>query len=103
MHRKVFTQVLSISRDGDSIGPLGSLFQHSVTLIVKKIFPIFRCSSLCLLLLALLLNTASPHPPDYIYYINILQIFICIDKIELEDAPELGSPELSTVLQMWPH
>ena len=45
LHRRV----LNISREGDSTGPLGSLFQCSITLRVKKLFLIFSWNFLCFL------------------------------------------------------
>jgi len=51
---------LNISREGDTTAPLGSLFQGSVTLTVKKFFLLFSqnvlCFSLCLLPLVLSLG-----------------------------------------------
>jgi len=56
-------QGLSISREGDSTSPLGSLGQGSVTLTVKRLFLLFRwnflCFSLCPLPLVLLLGTTE--------------------------------------------
>jgi len=43
---------LNISREGDSTTSLGSLFQCSVTLRVKKFFLMFRWNFLCFILLA---------------------------------------------------
>ena len=49
--RVVWSQVLNISKDGDSTNSLGHLFKCWVTLMVKKCFLIFRrsfrCISLC--------------------------------------------------------
>jgi len=63
LHRTMSRQVLSISREGDSTNPLGSLFQCSVTLKVKKFFLMFSwnllCFSLCPLPLVLLLGTTE--------------------------------------------
>jgi len=60
--RTVSRWVLNISREGDSTIPLGSLFQCSVTLRVKK-FCIFSwnflCFSLCRLPLVLSLGTTE--------------------------------------------
>ena len=72
--RQVSRQVLNISREGNFTTPLGSLFQCSATLTVKKFILMFKwnflCSSLCSLPLVLLLGTtkkslAPPtcHPP----------------------------------------
>jgi len=55
--------VVNISREGDSTTSLGSLFQSSVTLRVKKFFLMFRwnflCFSLCPLPLVLSLGTTE--------------------------------------------
>jgi len=63
LHRTSSRQFLNTSRDGDSTTPLGSPFQYSVTLRVKKFFLMFRwnflCFSLCLLPLVLLLGTTE--------------------------------------------
>jgi len=71
LHRTVSRQVLNISREGESTTPLGSLFQCSVTLRVKKFFLMFRWNS-CVSLCALCplscrwapLKRVWPHPPD---------------------------------------
>ena len=60
--RQVSRQVLNISREADSTTSLGSLFQCSVTLTIKKFFHIlqsFLCSSFRPLLLILLLCTTE--------------------------------------------
>ena len=46
LHRTLSRQVLNISREGDSTAPLGSLFQGSVTLRVKKFFLMYRSQKL---------------------------------------------------------
>jgi len=48
LHRNLSRQVLNISREGDSTTSLGSLFQCSVTLRVKKFFLVFRRNFLVL-------------------------------------------------------
>ena len=57
LHRTASRRVLNISREGDSTTSLGSLFQCSITLRVKKFFLTFSwsflCFSLCLLPLVL--------------------------------------------------
>jgi len=74
LHRNASRWVLNISREGDSTTSLGSLFQCSVTLRVKKFLLMFRwnflCFSLCPLPLVLSLGTtekslapSSWHPP----------------------------------------
>jgi len=47
LHRIASRQVLDISKEGDSTIPLGSLFQCSATLKVKKFFLMFRWNFLC--------------------------------------------------------
>jgi len=47
LHRTLSRRVLNISREGDSTTYLGSLFQCSVTLRVKKFFLMFRWNFLC--------------------------------------------------------
>ncbi|NXN59337.1 TESK2 kinase, partial [Rynchops niger] len=47
LHRNASRQVLNISRDGDSTTSLGSLFQCSATLKVKKFVLMFRWNFLC--------------------------------------------------------
>ena len=63
LHRTSSRQGLNISREGDSITPLGSLFQGSFTLRGKKFFLMFRrrflCFSLCPLPLVLSLGTTE--------------------------------------------
>jgi len=63
LHRALSRQVLNISREGDSTTSLGSQFQCSVTLRVKKLFLMFRrnfmCFSLCPLPLVLSLGTTE--------------------------------------------
>jgi len=74
LHMITPRQVLNIPREGDSTAPLGSLFQCSITLRMKKFFLVFRwnflCFSLCPLPFALSLGTTekslapfSWHPP----------------------------------------
>ena len=74
LHKTLSKQVLNTSRVGDSANSLGSLFQCSVTLRVKKFFLMFRRNfiffSLCPLSLVLSLGTtekslapSSWHPP----------------------------------------
>ena len=46
-HRNMFRLVLSVSRVGDPTTLLGSLFQYSVTLTIKKFFLIFMWNLLC--------------------------------------------------------
>jgi len=62
LHRTFSRQGLNISR-GESTASLGSLFQRSVTLSVKKFFFMFRwnflCFNLCLLPLVLSLGTTD--------------------------------------------
>ncbi|NXN56925.1 ARMC4 protein, partial [Rynchops niger] len=76
-------RVLKISREGDSTTSLGSLFQCSVTLTVKKFFRVFErnflCSNLCPLPLVLSLGTiekslapSSFSPP--FRYLNAISI-----------------------------
>ena len=61
LHRTLSRRVLNISREGDSTTSLGSLFQCSFTLRVKKFFFMFTwnflCFNLCPLPLVLLLGT----------------------------------------------
>ena len=61
--RVTYRQVLNISREGDATTSLGSLFQGSVTLRVKKCFLVFNwnflCFSLCPLPLVLSLGTTE--------------------------------------------
>ena len=71
LHRTLSRRVLNISREGDSITSLGSLFQGSVTLRGKKFFLMFSwnflCFSLCPLPLVLSLGTTErvwARPPD---------------------------------------
>ena len=63
LHRTASRRVLNISREGDSTTSLGSLFQCSVTLRVKKFFLMFRWNilsfSLCPLPLVLSLGTTE--------------------------------------------
>jgi len=63
LHRKASSWVLNISREGDSTSSLGSLFQCSVTLKVKKFFLLLRWNSLyshlCPLPLVLSLGTVE--------------------------------------------
>ena len=63
LHRKVSRQIWSVSRQGDSTASLGSLFQCSVILTVKKFFLLLRwdflCSSLYPLPLVMLLGTTK--------------------------------------------
>jgi len=47
LHRDVSRQVLNISMEGDFMTSLGSLFQCSVTLTVKKFFCILVQNFLC--------------------------------------------------------
>ena len=47
LHRTLCRRVLNISREGDSTTSLGSLFQGSITLRVKKFFLTFRRNFLC--------------------------------------------------------
>lgn len=47
LHRKASSSVLNISREADSMISLGSLFQCSVTLTVKKFFLLLLCNILC--------------------------------------------------------
>jgi len=60
MHRTASRQVLNMRREGDDSTPLGSLFQCSVILSVKKFFLVFTWNflgfSLCPLPLVLLLG-----------------------------------------------
>lgn len=81
--RKVFRQVLNISRAGDTTTSLSSLFQYSVTLTVGKFYYMFVwnfCVSIqahCLLSCHWTLpKRARSHPLD-----TCLQIFISIDEI----------------------
>jgi len=46
LHRTLSRWVLDISREGDSTASLGSLFQCSITLRMKKFFLMFRWKSL---------------------------------------------------------
>ena len=64
LHRWVSRQALDIFLEGDSITPLGNLFQCSVTLTIKKFFCMFVWNFLCssfkpLLLVLLLLTTVK--------------------------------------------
>jgi len=59
LHRTWSRQVLNISREGDSTTSLGSLFQCSVTLRVKKFFLMFSWNLLCPLPLVLSLDTTE--------------------------------------------
>ena len=47
LHRTLSRQIFNISREGDSTTSLGSLFQGSVTLRVKRFFLMFRRNFLC--------------------------------------------------------
>jgi len=63
LHRTLSRRVLNISREAESTASLGSLFQCSVTLRVKKFFLMFRwnflCFNLCPLPLVLSLGTTE--------------------------------------------
>lgn len=69
--RIVSRQLLDISSEGSSTTSLGSLFQCSVTYIVRKFFLMFRlnflCISFCLLPVVLLLGTTKKTlaPPSW--------------------------------------
>lgn len=86
--RTVTRWVLSISKGGDSTTSLGNLCQCSVTLIVKKHFPMFRENLLCFSL--------CPSPPvlgtteekSLLCFLHTpLQVFVNIDEMRL-DPPE---------------
>lgn len=66
LHRKASWQVLNFSRKGNSTISLGSLFQCSVTIKIKKFFLAFMwnflCSSLCSLPLVLSVGTKKSLP-----------------------------------------
>ena len=47
LHRTLSRRVLNTSREGDTTTSLGSLFQCSITLRVKKFFLMFRWNFLC--------------------------------------------------------
>jgi len=92
--------VLNIAREGDSAIPLGSLFECSVTLKVKKFYLVFRwnflCFSLCPLPLVLLLGTTEESGP--ILLTPTLEIFLSIDEIpsqlSLLQAKQAQLPQL---------
>ena len=68
-HRQASRQALNISIDGDSTFSLGNLFQHSITLIIKKFCTLVRnflCSSFRPLLIILSLHTTEKSLEEWI-------------------------------------
>ena len=113
LHRWVSRWVLNISREGESITSLGSLFQCSITLTVKKF--------LCILVQNFLCTTADspcPVPTDcwkeagHVLLTPTLKIFININQITSESSflkaeqtqvaqPFLTGGMLQTVFSFW--
>jgi len=115
LHRTASRRVLKISRAGESTTPLGSLFQGSVTLRVKKFFLMFSwnflCFSLCPLPLVLSLGTTekslapSPdtHPSD-IYKVPSQPSLLQLNKpssLSLSSQDRYSSPLTIIVALRW--
>ena len=105
LHRTSSSWVLNISRERDSTTSLGSLFQCSVSLKVKKFFLMYRwnfsCFSLCPLPLVLSLSTTEKSLAPSSWH---LKIFISIYKIpsqpSLFQAKQAQIPQPFLVGQM---